>query len=73
MFNSFALLGLSTPLALIIIIVLLAILVFEITMFISVIRNQHITSNTKILWIVAMLLIHPIVAIAYYFTDYKKS
>ena len=52
---------------------LLAILVFEVAMIISAIRNQHITGSTRALWIVGMLLIHPFVAIAYYFTDYKKA
>lgn len=50
----------------------LAVLAFEITMFISAIRNQAITDNVKAMWIIGMLLVHPFAAIAYYFTDYKK-
>jgi hypothetical protein len=73
MLSNFAFLGLSPALGVIVIIVLLAILVFEIAMFISVIQNKFITGNTKALWIVGMLLIHPLVAIAYYFTDYNKT
>jgi hypothetical protein len=41
-------------------------------MLISAVRNQHITTSIKVLWIVGMFIIHPLVAIAYYFTDYKK-
>lgn len=52
--------------------IILAILVFEITMFVSVITNQRIPNETKLLWILGMLLIHPFVAIGYYFTDYNK-
>jgi hypothetical protein len=73
MLSNFAFLGLSPALGVIVIIVLLAILVFEIAMFISVIRNKFITGNAKALWIVGMLLIHPLVAIVYYFTDYNKT
>ncbi|MDB5185097.1 MAG: hypothetical protein JWN38_905 [Candidatus Saccharibacteria bacterium] len=50
----------------------LVLLVFEIAMIVSAIRNQAITYNAKLLWILGMLLLHPFVAIAYYFTDYKK-
>jgi hypothetical protein len=57
----------------IIIIVLIAVLIFEIAMIIDAIKNKHITDNARILWIIGMLIIHPIIAIAYYFTDYKKG
>lgn len=61
----------SAP-AVMIIILCVAILAFEISMLIDVIRNDQINSNTRTFWIVGMLLIHPIVAIFYYFTDRKK-
>lgn len=54
-------------------ILLIAILTFEVAMFISVLRNKAIAENTRILWIIGMLLIHPFVAIVYYFTDYKQK
>lgn len=73
MFSDFTFIGLTGSLALLVIAVLLAILVFEIAMFVSVIRNKRITSNAKALWIVGMFLIHPLVAVVYYFTDYKKA
>ncbi len=66
-------LGVTGMMSVIVILVLAAVLVFEITMFISVIRNTHIPDNTRILWIIGMLLFHPFIAIAYYFTDYTKT
>lgn len=71
MLSNFAFLGLSGAAAVAVGLILLAIFVFEVAMFISVIRNQRITGNTKALWILGMLLIHPFVAIGYYFTDYR--
>jgi hypothetical protein len=65
--------GLSTPLGLIVIVILLAIFAFEIAMLVSAIVNKHISTTAKVLWIVGMLLLHPFVAIAYYFTAYKKQ
>lgn len=71
MLSGIAFFGLITvPL---LVIILLAILVFEVAMFISAIQNKHITSNARIFWIIGMLLIHPFIAIAYYFTDYKRQ
>ena len=57
----------------IIIILALIILAFEVWMFVNVFKNHQITDNARILWLIGMLLIHPFVAIAYYFTDYQKT
>lgn len=73
MIGDFAVLGLTGISGFIIIVLLLLILAFEIWMFVSAITNKFITGNAKALWIVGMVLIHPIVAIIYYFTDYKKT
>ena len=64
-----SILGLSIGLALIVFVILAAILIFEIWMLVDVIQNDAITSDRKILWVVGMFLLHPIVAIAYFFTD----
>jgi len=48
-------------------------LLFEIVMIISAFKNKHISPEIKALWILGMLLIHPFVAIIYYFTDYQKT
>jgi hypothetical protein len=73
MMNKFSFHGLI-GVSLILVLALLAIvLVFEILMFISVIRNKNISDNVKLFWIIGMILIHPFVAIAYFFTDYKKA
>jgi hypothetical protein len=69
---TFAFLGLLFPFSILIVVFIAIILAFEIAMFISVMRNEYITGNARILWVLGMLLIHPIVAIAYYFTDYHK-
>jgi hypothetical protein len=54
-------------------IIVALILVFEIMMIISAIKNRAISDKARILWVIGMLLIHPIVAIIYYFTDHKKA
>lgn len=54
-----------------ILIVLALILVFEVWMFVDVLKNTALTNETRLLWAFGMLLIHPFVAIAYYFTDHK--
>jgi hypothetical protein len=48
------------------------VLAFEVWMFIDAMTNQALTTTTRFLWLFGMLLLHPIVAIAYYFTDRKK-
>jgi hypothetical protein len=73
MLSNIAILGLNTGLSAIVIVALFLIFVFEIWMLISVIQNKFITQNAKILWVVGMFLLHPFVAIAYYFTDYQKK
>jgi hypothetical protein len=50
-----------------------AILVFEIWMFVDLIKNNRIPQDRKILWGIFMLLIHPFTAIAYYFTDHRPK
>lgn len=65
--------GMAPLMVLIVIVVLLLIFAFEVWMLISAILNKNISDTAKILWIIGMLLIHPFVAIAYYFTDYKKA
>ncbi|HVA10969.1 MAG TPA: hypothetical protein VNG32_02260 [Candidatus Dormibacteraeota bacterium] len=73
MLSSFAFWGLSAPLGIIVIIGFLLIFAFEIWMLIAAIQNKFITQNAKVLWVVGMFLLHPFVAIAYYFTDYQKK
>jgi hypothetical protein len=41
-------------------------------MFVDTVKNKHISESTKVFWCIGMLFIHPFVAIAYYFTDYKR-
>jgi hypothetical protein len=43
------------------------ILAFEIWMFVDAIRNPRLTDVQRLLWCAGMLLIHPFVAIFYYF------
>jgi hypothetical protein len=76
MFRNFAFIDLGFPEALILIVVLVigvAIFVFEVKMFIHALRNHYLSDSSKLLWAIGMLFIHPFVAIAYYFTDYRKG
>ena len=73
MFEKFAhaFLGLTVGATLVVGLVLLLIFMFEIVMFVDAILNKNISDERKVLWLVGMVLLHPIVAIAYYFTDHK--
>ncbi len=73
MFAITTILGVSVLLALLYGIILLAIIGFEVWMFVHAIQNDQISSNTRLLWIIGMLLVHPIVAIVYYCTDRNKA
>lgn len=73
MFHNISLLGFVGIPMLIIGVFFVLIFIFELLMFINAIRNTTISDNRKILWIIGMLFVHPFVAIAYYFTDYKNN
>lgn len=73
MTNIFSFLGLGLALSLAVILALLLIFAFEIWMFVDVITNKAISDTAKVLWVVGMVLVHPIVAIVYYFTDHQKN
>lgn len=51
---------------------LLAILVFEIMMFLDVIKNRRLSDNEKLLWVLGMLLVHPVIAIVYYYVAHSR-
>jgi len=44
-----------------------AILAFEVWMFVDALRNPRLSDSEKLLWCLGMLFIHPFVAIVYYF------
>jgi len=62
-------LGAWLPIALIIAILIFA---FEIWMIVDAAINKEITDKARAWWIIGMLVIHPFVAIAYFFTDHRK-
>lgn len=74
MFDTFALgfLGGGFVFALVVSLLVL-IAAFEIWMFVEVIRNPNLAAGSKTLWLVGMLLLHPFVAIVYYFVVFKKN
>lgn len=49
------------------------ILILDVWMIISAATNNKLTTNQKLLWILGMLLLHPIIAIFYYFMVFKKT
>ena len=73
MLSDFAFLGYSAALSGVIIVLLVLILAFEIWMLVSAVTNKHITDTARVLWVAGMVLLHPIIAIVYYFTDYRKK
>jgi H+/Cl- antiporter ClcA len=56
----------------ILIVIALLVFAFEIWMIIDAAINREITDKAKAWWIIGMLIIHPFVAIAYFFTDHRK-
>ena len=54
------------------VLVLVLILWFEVAMFLDVIRNKKLSENEKILWVLGMFLLHPIIAIVYYFVAHSR-
>jgi hypothetical protein len=67
-------LGAGVSIILVIAISIFAILIFafEIWMIIDAATNKEITDKAKAWWIIGMLIIHPFVAIAYFFTGHRK-
>jgi hypothetical protein len=53
-------------------VVALLIFAFEIWMIVDAAINKEITDKAKAWWIIGMFIIHPFVAIAYFFTDHRK-
>jgi len=72
MFNNPAIATWIAPVFVLVALVAVAVLAFEIFMFIHVVRSDKISATAKAWWVVGMFLIHPFVAIAYYFTDYRR-
>jgi uncharacterized membrane protein YoaK (UPF0700 family) len=66
-------LNLESSVLLIVIVAVLAVLAFELVMFIHALLNKYISDKRKLLWLIGMILLHPFVAIAYLFTDYRTS
>lgn len=56
----------------IIVVVAVLIIVFEIWMIVDAALNKKITDKAKAWWIIGMAVVHPFVAIAYFFTDRRK-
>ena len=56
----------------VIIVAAILIFAFEIWMIVDVAINKGITDKAKAWWIIGMLIVHPFVAIAYFFTDHRK-
>ena len=57
---------------LILVIAVLALAGFEIWMIVDAIQNRRLSSGEKALWVIGMILLHPIIGIIYYFTARKQ-
>jgi hypothetical protein len=56
----------------IIIVVALLILAFEVWMIVDVATNKKLSDKAKAWWIIGMFIIHPFVAIVYFFTSRRN-
>ncbi len=52
--------------------VILAVLAFEVLMFLDVLKNPKLNDTEKLIWVVGMFLLHPIIAIVYYFVAHTR-
>lgn len=50
-----------------VVLIIALILAFEVWMFLDVLKNKKLTDTEKILWVLGMFLLHPIIAIVYFF------
>jgi hypothetical protein len=66
--NSYPHLGAWWPIVVIVVLLLLA---FEVWMLVDAALNKKISDRAKTWWIIGMVLVHPLVAIFYFFTDHK--
>jgi hypothetical protein len=57
---------------LLILVLFLPLLFMEVYLFVHAMRNPQITTAARLVWGIGMLLIHPFIAIIYFFTDYQK-
>ena len=66
--------GVSAGLALglLIAVVVIGVLTFEVFMFLDVLKNKKLTETEKLIWVVGMFLLHPIIAIVYYFVAHTR-
>lgn len=67
--------GFTHPLYLLVlplIILGIALLIFEIMMIVDALQNPCLNDGEKILWVVGMVLIHPFVGIVYYFMAHSR-
>jgi hypothetical protein len=53
-------------------ILLVLVLVFEIMMFLDVLKNQKLNDTEKLIWVIGMFLVHPFIAILYYFVAHSR-
>ena len=56
----------------ILIVFALLIAAFEVWMIVDAAINKKLSDKAKTWWIIGMLVIHPFVAIVYFFTDHRK-
>lgn len=56
----------------IVIVVAILLLAFEIWMIVDAAINKKLSDKAKAWWIIGMLLVHPFVAVVYFFTDRRK-
>ena len=54
------------------ILVALLLLIFEVWMFIDAFQNPRLNQTERLLWCLAILLIHPFAAIVYYFLGFSR-
>lgn len=57
----------------VLVVVAALIFAFEVWMIVDAALNKKISDKAKAWWIIGMLVVHPFVAVAYFFTDRRKA
>jgi uncharacterized RDD family membrane protein YckC len=52
--------------------IIVAVLAFEVLMFLDALKNPKLNDTEKLIWVLGMLLLHPIIAIVYYFVAHSR-
>ena len=64
--------AIGISLAVLVALACIGLLWFEIAMFLDILKNPKLDSTQRLIWAFGMLLLHPIIAVVYYFAAHSR-